>query len=337
MPLVQKVGAHALEAAPLVLAFLNAHPNGLLDKWLTKLSNKYFRDGYDKFPPVDPALADDLASKPTRKIDETVVPRAYVESIRNTDTPPAEKISTIYSDGRGQATLHLKKYVKHEESGFRGAIYQDGDGHAIVFFSGMDVKAGGNLRDFEAIVQTKMMKNSVNRQTPHAQELYLEAVREAVSVEIVAYSLGSMLASDLAARLGAQVTAFADIGLPDRNHMYTDEQISRIKPNVLSLWLLSDLFAGKAGPVHGTVINLPAVEGDEVLKEIGTKTKFNARSTVVAHDPKAYMLASEKNLPVVLGASPDFSAMNMDYALRTLERWADRPAANADSLHYAAS
>jgi hypothetical protein len=163
-------------------------------------------------------------------------------------------------------------------------------------------------------------------------------VKHAKSVEIVAYSLGSMLASDLAARLGAQVTAFADIGLPDRNHMYTDEQIERIKTNVQSLWLPGDRFAGKAGPVRATTIDLPAVPGHEVLKEIGAKTLFNAESTVVAHDPKAYMLASEKTMPVVLGPLPDLTRiMKLEQAWKLLDPWADLPAANDSVLQYQAS
>jgi hypothetical protein len=339
VPFIQKAMPRLLEYAPAALLFLNMHPDGWLDRWLTKLSNKHFTQGLPDFPSVQEELKSHIDSKPIRKIDATAAPRAYIDSIRDASKPPAQQISTQYVGEVEQATLHLKQSVKDSDSGFRGAIYQDDNGHAIVFFSGMDIHSGGSLRDFEAIVQAKMMKQSVNHHIPPAQELYLQAVRESTSVEIVAYSLGAMLANDMAARLGAKATTFADIGLPDRNHMYTEEQIQRIKDNVLSLRLESDQFTAKAGPVHGTIVDLPAVTGGEVLSTLSSKGNFNEHSKLVVHDPKAYMLASEKIIPAVyLGAIPTLPrAPFVKNIWDAIGDTAWVPAANEDNLEYIAS
>jgi hypothetical protein len=298
-----KVQFNLIEYTPPLLNYLDAHPKGWLKKGLTNLANAIFSGGASDFPIIEENMANDIAQKPARKIHALAAPRAYLEAIGDAQKQPAQDIR-IMRGTRDEMALHLKKYVNDNETGFRGAIYESAQGHAIVFFSGMNLK-NGDIHDLEAIAQAKLM-DRVNQQIPPAQELYLQAVKSSKSVEIVGYSLGSMLASDLAARLGAKATTLADIGLPDGKRpdgqsLYTQQQLQNVKDNVLALRLPNDPFSGKAGKVYGTIVELPHVTQREMagaLQNPGLTSNFNEQSAWGIHNPKAYMAASEKIPPV---------------------------------------
>lgn len=288
--------------APVVIDFINNNPDSMFSKILAVIAGFVFKDGAAEFPPVAEDIKPLLAERAVQKIDHTHAAKAYYDAIGENPDQAPQKITTHYKSSKQDIELTLQKFVNDTETGFRGAIYKDGQGHSVVFYGGMDVLRGMDSKDVEAMAQAKLMKQGVNQQTGPSQELYLEAVRTSESTEIVGYSLGAMLANDIAARLDAKATTIADIGLPDVKNtdgksMYSAEHIQNVRENVTVLKGGTDSYFAKAGKVHGSVINVPTVSGTEVLNAMAEKNPtltetFNANSNLMGHHPLAYVLGS---------------------------------------------
>ncbi|HQX27319.1 MAG TPA: hypothetical protein PKX38_05205 [Alphaproteobacteria bacterium] len=289
--------------APAVIDFINKNPDNVFAKVLAAVAGFFFKEGAVDFPPVAEEMKPLLAERASKQIDPLHAAKLYTDAFM-TGEPP-QTLTIHYAGSNQPVPLTLQKSVNDSETGFRGAIYRDANGHAITLFGGMDILHGVDMKDLEAMAQARLMKQGVNQQTGPAQELYLEAVRTSGSAEIVGYSLGAMLANDTAARLGAKATTIADIGLPDvkdtnGKSMYTATHIKNIHDNVTVVKIVNDLYFEKAGKVHGgTVVELNAVSGNEIHKaigETGLTVNFNAQS-MIAHHPLAYTLASDHMQP----------------------------------------
>lgn len=289
--------------APVVIDFINNNPDNVFAKILAAFAGFFFKEGSVDFPPVAEEMKPLLAERASKQIDPLHAAKLYTDAFMKGEPPKA--LTTRYAGSNQPVALTLQKSVNDPETGFRGAIYRDANGHAIVLYGSMDILHGVDMKDLEAMAQAKLMKQGVNQQTSPAQELYLEAVRTSGSTEIVGYSLGAMLANDAAARLSAKATTIADIGLPDvkdtnGKSMYTEAHIKDIHDNVTILKIDNDLYHGKAGAVHGgTVVQLNAVPGNEIHKaigETGLTVNFNSQS-MIAHHPLAYTLASDHMQP----------------------------------------
>lgn len=299
--LVTEFAASAFtEYAPNFVNYVDKNPDGLV----ARLTGFIFRNlgalGDAKFPDSNPALKDEFNLKANRKIDITHAANIYMQVFGNADSMAPTTISARYGAESGETKLTLKKSVNDEQTGFRGAIYQDAKGHAIVVYGGMDKTQHVDMNDLQALAQAKLM-HRVNHQTAPAQKLYEEAVKTSKSVEVIGYSLGSLLANDIAARFNAKSTTLANIGLPElkngHKNLYTREQWNAAAQNSIVLKSGDDPYFGKFGSVPGHVITMPDVSGEEVVGAL-SKAKipfnFNATSKMTAHTPIKYMLASEK-------------------------------------------
>ena len=100
-----------------------------------------------------------------------------------------------------------------------------------------------------------------------------------------------MLARDLAARLHAKATVFADIGLPGA---YTNSQIRRAEINVTSLRLPDDCFTGQAGPLamHGTRIDLPAISSERVRSVAAEFDWPKPNDILKTHEAEGYYIVT---------------------------------------------
>jgi hypothetical protein len=289
--------------APALIDFLNKNPDNVFSKVLAAIAGFFFKEGSVEFPPVAEEMKPLLAERASKQIDPLHAAKLYTDAFIKGEPP--QNLTTHYAGSNQPVALTLQKSVNDPETGFRGAIYRDANGHAITLYGGMDILRSVDMQDIATMAQAKLMKQGVNQQTGPAQELYLEAVRTSESAEIVGYSLGAMLTNDAAARLGAKATTIADIGLPDvkdtnGKSMYSEAHIKNIHDNVTVLKIANDLYHGKAGAVHGgTVVELNAVSGNEVYKalgETGLTVNFNSQS-IIAHHPLAYTLASDHMQP----------------------------------------
>ncbi len=262
--------------------------NSIFSQILTFLAGLFFDKGELKFPSLaDDIERSDLSAKAQRFINPHSSAVSYIQAIDS-------KVENIRIDG---VEFQKMRFVEEDITGFKGAIYKNKDtGHSVVFFGGMATPGKeGVSADIAAGVQGKIF-NQVNHQTGPAQELYLDAIRNSKSVEIVGYSLGAMLANDLAARLDAKVTNIADVGLPDvkgvdGRSMYRSDHIQNIRDNVVSLEMPGDPYIGFTGKVHGQVTMLPAVTQNDMKREGHISDEFNP---VNPHFPTAYAAASEK-------------------------------------------
>ncbi len=257
----------ALRRSPLLLNMLNTtDPEGRLTTFFTWLAYKSlkFKDGSDYYPPIPQKFnKKSILEKAEPQIDKLFAPKAYVKAFHDPWAEPTKVIRVSYEGESAKTEFYLKKHVNDFETGFRGASYQDVKGHSIVILGGIHLDGNKLLyHGIETIAQSKIKKR-VNQQIPLAQKLYLDALRKSKTVEVFGYSLSSLLARDLAARLHAKATVFADIGLPGT---YTNSQIRRAEINVTSLRLPDDCFTGQAGPqaMHGTRIDLPAISSKRV-------------------------------------------------------------------------
>jgi len=123
------------------------------------------------------------------------------------------------------------------------------------------------------------------------------------SVEIVGYSLGTMLANDMAARFDARATNIADIGLPDvkgrdGQSLYTDALLQNVRENVVSLAMPGDPYLETAGKVHGTVHTLKAPPATEIVKSVNADSltaTFSAETNHarLVHHINAYEIAAQ--------------------------------------------
>ncbi len=294
-----------IEHAPAIIKFIDANPDNVFSKLLAILAGFFFKDGKAEFPPVEAGLEEQLKPKAQRMVATTAAAGAYMDALGNPNIAPPEEIKVRYSGRQDETALKLKTVLNDEDTGFKGAVYTDAGGHSIVFYGGMDVLNGIDMKDAEALAQTRLAKHGVNQQTGPAQKLYEAAVKSSASVEIVGYSLGAMLANDMSARLGAKSTTIADIGLPDVKNtdghsMYNAGHLQSVADNVEVLKVGKDVYFGAAGNVLGHTNILPDATGSEIVaatKNSGLPFNFNAQSTLTAHHPMAYVLASEKADP----------------------------------------
>lgn len=279
-----------LRRTPALLRMLNtADPEGRLNRFVTKTAYDLFKfkEGDEFYPAIPQHLKRSLLKKPERRIDPLFAPKAYLHAFDNPWTGPRKTIHVGYEGETERRYLRLKKYVNDYETGFRGAVYQDNESHSIVILGGIHLDGSEALyHGIESIAQPKIRRR-VNQQIRLAQDLYLKALRKSESVEVIGYSLGSMLARDLAARLHAKVTVFADIGLPGE---YTSSQARRSESNVVSLRLPDDLFTGQADPhaMHGQIIELPEIASERV-RRIAAEFDWPKPDDVLnTHAPEVY-------------------------------------------------
>ncbi len=290
-----------------ITRFVNENPNNPFAKILAFLAGIIFKDGAAEFPPLE--IGEDLLKNAQRKLNPLHAPQAYFDSIGNPDKPgeAAQEIVTRYAGSNEKITLTLKKFIDDPETGFKGAIYLNKqDGHAFVIYGGMDMMNGMQTNDMATIAQAGLRKK-VNQQCGPAQQLYTEALTmEGVkSVEVVGYSLGAMLANDMAARLSAKATNIADIGLPDVKNtdgksMYTDAHFANIGKNVVVLKMPNDPYYALAGKVHAAqIISMPYISPQQVITAMGTSISNPAtfNTHVLPHRPEAFVLASQMLQP----------------------------------------
>ena len=284
----------ALCRSPLLLKMINtADPEGRLSIFFTKIAYRLlkFKDGSEHYPLIPQHLKKSLLEKAERRIDPLFAPKGYVRAFDDPWAGPKKTIHVGYEGEAERRYLHLKKYVNDYETGFRGASYQDDEGHSIVILGGIHLDGNELLyHGIETIAQSKIRKR-VNQQIPLAQDLYLKALRKSKSVEVIGYSLGSMNARDLAARLHAKATVFVDIGLPGS---YTPSQIRRAESNVTSLRLPDDRFTGQAGPqaMHGTIIDLPAISSERVRRVAAEFDWPEPDDVLKTHEAEGYYIVT---------------------------------------------
>ncbi|MGB4107899.1 MAG: hypothetical protein WBK55_08905 [Alphaproteobacteria bacterium] len=291
------------DLTPVVMDFIRDNPHSPFALILSALVGFIFPNGKAEFPPVPGDIAPELQQKAGRKLDPDYAAKAYLDALGDIDHP-AHEINVRYRGSDKDVILTRQNLVVDPQTGFKGATYIDKGGHSITFFGGMDSIKGFDVKDAATIAQGVLHR--INNQTGPAQDLYLDAVRSSNSTEIVGYSMGGMLANDMAARLHAEATTLGDIGLPDvkdgtGKSMYTAEHIQNIHENVVALKLPNDPYFAHAGKVHGQIKMLPEVSGQAVLdalndpgNKISLPNNFNAQSGMAHHHLMAYELASDK-------------------------------------------
>lgn len=289
------------EYAPGFVERINNNPNGLLTRMTKFVFGLVWDRGELEFPKPDVSLTDEFRKKSGRKMNPLYAAHAYMDVFGNIDDMAPKNINVQYGQSPMKTPMTLMKYVDDHKTGFRGAIYQDSNGHSIVVYGGMDKAQHVDMKDIQALGQAKLF-GRVNHQIAPAQKLYEDAIRMSSSVEVVGYSLGSMLANDVAARLDARATTLANIGLPETKNsrgesLYTREQRSFAEQNSIVLKTGHDPYFEKMGHVPGHVIELPDVTHEQVIKTLSdTKIpfNFNAQSQMCDHTPVKYKIASEK-------------------------------------------
>lgn len=290
-----------MDLAPGVMDFIRANHNSPFAKILSALVGFIFPDGRAEFPPVPGDVAEKISrpGQSERKIDPAHAAKAYLDAIGTPGKMAPDTIHVRYQGADKDTALTRTAFIEDGQTGFKGAVYTDQNGHSITFFGGMDTLTAIDFKDAATVAQGLLGR--INSQSGPAQDLYLEAIRASKSTEIVGYSLGGMLANDMSARLNAKATTIADIGLPDVKNvdgtsMYTPQHIQNVRENVVTLKMPHDPYFAHAGAVYGKVTVLPNVPGSAVLaatKEKGLPANFNAQSGMAEHHPIAYYLASK--------------------------------------------
>jgi hypothetical protein len=262
-----------------------------------------YGDGTYKFPEVSKEQTREAESKAERKLTASGAVESYKEAIDDNK----KQIEVTYDGDTKPTKLTLMDSVNDPKTGFKGAIYMDDNGHAVVFYGGMSEEGNDRRHGNEETLVQASLKGQVNEETGEAQALYLKAVSMSKSTEIVGYSLGSMLANDMAARFNAKSTNIADIGLPDvkgkdGQSLYTEEQKQNIKNNVVSLEVSGDPLIASAGTVYGQQQTLAPVKTQDILtadnKEPAYKDIFNGASDGrIFHSIESYLLSAEQNTP----------------------------------------
>ena len=152
----------ALRRSPLLLNMLNtADPEGRLNTFLTKIAFRAlkFKDGSEYYPPIPQHLKKSLLKKAERRIDPLFTPKAYVHAFDDPWAEPNEKIHVGYERESARRHLYLKKHVNDFETGFRGASYQDDEGHSVVILGGIHLDGNELLyHGIETIAQSKIRK-----------------------------------------------------------------------------------------------------------------------------------------------------------------------------------
>lgn len=162
------------------------------------------------------------------------------------------------------------------KTGFRGDVMIDrASGHAIILYKGMDVpfKDEGNgrfafLRDVFTAAQS-WFRGGLNQQTPLAERLYLETLRNPAikSIQTVGFSLGTLHVNYIAAKYGVHGTVVSDLGIADHGltkifnnsaHGVLEKAKQELHKNVTVLRMGFDLIPRLfgAGPSRGNVIDL---------------------------------------------------------------------------------
>jgi hypothetical protein len=294
-------------------------------QWLKNLVVGYltWKDpgAYTPFGKTQPALPEDmdvdtLKGKAVRMLHPNQTARAYVEAMNN----KPEAFKTVGRDGK-ESVYSKVKVVDNKETGFSGAIYMNEDGHAVVFYAGMDGRT--NPASVTADVRTYWLAEQgyVNNQAGDAQDLYVEAARMANSVEVVGVSLGTIHTNMLAALYGAKATNMSDIGLPPVYE--TKEGIGNVRDNVVSLrvegdsppvlpgWL-SGILSGMgknvggygdgvmyAGKIHSREVTLARPTDEQILGAVAEATPqhgelVKSNTEGLEHLPQAYMFAQDR-------------------------------------------
>lgn len=262
-------------------------------------------------PPLPQGVTPEgLAAKAERVLASNTTARAFTDALVN--QPNAFKAP----DAQGKLSTYSKvMVVDHKESGFSGAIYMNENGHAVVFYPGMNGRSDPASVSADVVSYWQSEQGLVNNQAGRAQDLYVTAASMAKSVETVGMSLGTVHTNMLAGLYGAKGTNLSDIGLPP---VYmTDESVKNIRNNIISMRVEGDvppkfpvlnvggykdglLFAGQ---VFGKKIDLQRPKDKEILKAVHDLTpqhdKYVDKSYPcqggLEHLPQAYMVAQENN------------------------------------------
>lgn len=312
-----------------------------LTQWLKNLIVGYLTwknpEESTPFGKTQPSLPDDLDAdilkgKAVRMLHPNQTARAYVDAMNNSP----ESFKTVDRDGK-EALFSKVKVADNPETGFSGAIYMNEDGHAVVFYAGMDGRTDPDSVTADVRTFWQAEQGYVNNQAGDAQDLYVEAAEMAKSVEVVGLSLGTIHTNMLAALYGAQATNMSDIGLPS---VYaTDSGIENVKNHVVSMrvegdrppvlpGVLTGILSGigkavggygdgvmYAGKIHGQEIILARPSDEQIIGAVVEATPqheelVKANTEGLEHLPQAYMFAQEashKTEQPQTGQANDFS------------------------------
>ncbi|MEM7650870.1 MAG: hypothetical protein AAF204_02165 [Pseudomonadota bacterium] len=165
-------------------------------------------------------LPDDLVDKNVRLLNPLGAPDLYFELYDN-----AAKRVTITDPNTGESeNYELVANINNSETSSHFKVIRNPEtGHHVLIGKGMDLvgrnegagRFGGVYKD---MLQHDDAENygCITGQVLDGEKAYLDLLEDSnvKSIEIIGYSLGSLPASYLASVYGAQITNFADLGVP---------------------------------------------------------------------------------------------------------------------------